>query len=362
MAPEICSPWSEGRKVFVRDLIEFLRTSHQITVLTTVPAGESTNFPVPHEIHKCRWKPGLLIRIIKELPSMIADYQPDVVCHFPYATFRHYYGFVNKPYMVKIDRICREKEVPCISIMYSIDAYVTPQELELKVSCLAMGTRDNWQGNTIDPGLRFSHWPAIKPKENEIPTILFMAGMWQTSKRRVDFVLDTRGLGILLQAGEYLKGTRVKLIIAAPLFSDKLCRNYLLNSSLNTWCIDDISLESTVKIPDIYTRADLFVFPYTKNDQHFIPTSVVEAMSSGTPVLISDLPLFNGLVREGETGSVFETGNPVSLANTIRNALSDREKLSDMGEAAMHYAHKRWSIENSARQLIELAENVTGLT
>jgi glycosyltransferase involved in cell wall biosynthesis len=358
VGPEICSPWSEGRKVFVRDLVENLQAQHQVSVLTTVPVGETTNFDVPYSAFSSRWRLEVLYKIVKELPSHIDKYNPDVICHFPYATFRNIYGLVNKSYMKLVDNICKKNGVPCISVMYSVDGHVALQDLEKKVGCLALGSSEKWSGNIIEPGLRFTHWPEIKPKQNKSPTILFMAGMWQIGTKRVDFVLKTRGLATLLEAGQHLKDKGIKLIIASPLFADDRCREYLLNSKYNTWDQENIIIETIVNIPDIYACADLFIFPFTENKQHFVPTSVVESMSAETPVIISDLPLFKGMIDDGVTGYMFQSENPVSLAQKIEEAFSDYEKLNNMGIAARDQARERWSIDNSAKQLLKLAEQI----
>lgn len=356
VAPEICSPWSEGRKVFVRDLIEALHKDHEILVLTTAFKNESGDFPVENIFISCSWKPELLLKILFALPEVINDFRPDVVCHFPYGTFQRYYGVINKLYISILDKVCRKKNTHCLSIMYSIDSGITAKELSKSVSNLVTGQKEDGVKNLVETAINFKGWPDItKEKTN---TLLFMAGMWQTNTARVDHVLNVRGLSVLLKAGEYIDNEGIKLIIASPLFSDSMCREYLLNSKYNKWDSGSIVFESSVSVPDIYRQADLFIFPYSKNIQHFVPTSVIESMVARTPVVLSDIPLFSDLINDNETGFYFENECHVSLANKIKLALSDEKRLFEIGLAAKKYAKNRWSIEASAKQLIDLAERV----
>ena len=264
--------------------------------------------------------------------------------------------------MAAVDRICARNDVPCLTIMYSIDASVTPEKLDRLVSHLVLGERDSWQGDVIDPGLRFDHWPKIDNKSAGPPTVLFMAGMHQQRKNRVDHVLEARGLNVLLKTGVILARDGVRLIIASPVFENPSWRKYVLNSRFNSWPEDTIAFESVVSVPEIFSRTDLFVFPYGRQIQHFVPTSVTEAMLAGVPVVISDLPLFKGLIKDGETGFVFKAGDHESLAEKIRRAFADRQRIRQIGEASRQYARTRWSIERSAQQLMQLAQRVIRAT
>ncbi len=264
--------------------------------------------------------------------------------------------------MAAVDRICARNDVPCLTIMYSIDASVTPKKLDRLVSHLVLGERDSWQGDVIDPGLRFDHWPQIDNKSTGDPTILFMAGMHQQNKNRVDHLLGVRGLDTLLKTGKILAKDGVRLIIASPVFENLTYRQYVFNSKFNTWPEDRIAFESVVSVPEIFSRVDLFVFPYRKQIQHFVPTSVTEAMSAGVPAVISGLPLFKGLIKDGKTGFVFKSGDHRSLAEKIQQAFADRQQLRKIGAASRQYARTRWSIERSAQQLMQLAQRIIRAT
>ena len=79
-------------------------------------------------------------------------------------------------------------------------------------------------------------------------------------------------------------------------------------------------------------RSNLLVLPSTCYEQ--FSTTVLEAMRAGIPALVSDCVVNSTLLRDGVTGRFFESGNPDSLANALRELLSDPGTLRKMGKAA----------------------------
>jgi glycosyltransferase involved in cell wall biosynthesis len=53
------------------------------------------------------------------------------------------------------------------------------------------------------------------------------------------------------------------------------------------------------------------------------PRTIVEAYAKGTPVVASRLGSMTELIRDGETGVLFEAGNPQDLARSAESLLSD---------------------------------------
>ena len=86
------------------------------------------------------------------------------------------------------------------------------------------------------------------------------------------------------------------------------------------------------QLPSVYRAADLFVLPSLYEPFGLV---VNEAMLCGCPVAVSDrVGAKYDLVREGENGYIFPTGNVEALAAICRDLLPDTEKRGRMGEAA----------------------------
>jgi glycosyltransferase involved in cell wall biosynthesis len=85
-------------------------------------------------------------------------------------------------------------------------------------------------------------------------------------------------------------------------------------------------------LPEVYTAADLLVLP---SGYEAFGVVVNEAMLCGCPVIVSDsVGAGLDLVREGETGFTFSTGDVEALCELLREALQSPERLKCIGEAA----------------------------
>jgi len=86
------------------------------------------------------------------------------------------------------------------------------------------------------------------------------------------------------------------------------------------------------QLPAVYRAADLFVLPSLYEPFGLV---VNEAMLCGCPVAVSDrVGAKYDLVREGQNGYIFPTGNVEALAAIYRDFLPDPEKRRRMGNAA----------------------------
>lgn len=107
-----------------------------------------------------------------------------------------------------------------------------------------------------------------------------------------------------------------------------------------------------------YANVDGFLFPSVREG---CPTVVLEALSSGTPVVGYDATSMPELVEDGKTGYLCDTGDVEALADAVR-ALCDPERRR-MGARAREYARENHRFDIVAEQYRELytgAREVTG--
>jgi glycosyltransferase involved in cell wall biosynthesis len=88
------------------------------------------------------------------------------------------------------------------------------------------------------------------------------------------------------------------------------------------------------ELQDGYASADLFVFPSATDT---FGNVVLEAQSSGLPVIVSDAGGPKELMVDGETGMVFGAGSGADLAAAIRYFLNNRAILTEMGRNARSF-------------------------
>ena len=93
-------------------------------------------------------------------------------------------------------------------------------------------------------------------------------------------------------------------------------------------------------LPETYTVSDVFVLP---SEHEPFGVVVNEAMLCRCPAIVSDrVGAGFDLVREGETGFVFHACDVAGLAEVLLRAMSDRQRLREMGEESLRrMAH--WS-------------------
>lgn len=85
---------------------------------------------------------------------------------------------------------------------------------------------------------------------------------------------------------------------------------------------------------------------------------VIEAFACGTPVIASRIGALEDIVTDGETGLLFEPGNPCDLADKMAWALANPEKMAEMGRKARAQYEAEFTPEKNYAQLIAIYEDV----
>jgi glycosyltransferase involved in cell wall biosynthesis len=107
------------------------------------------------------------------------------------------------------------------------------------------------------------------------------------------------------------------------------------------------------QLPSVYCASDLLVLPSLYEPFGFV---VNEAMLCGCPVAVSDrVGAKYDLVRQGETGCIFATGDVDALAAILRDVLSDSDKRRQMGTAARKRM-ETWSPREYVDGIVEALE------
>lgn len=89
----------------------------------------------------------------------------------------------------------------------------------------------------------------------------------------------------------------------------------------------------------IYASADVFVAPSITakdGDQEGVPTTIMEAMASGTPIVASDSSGIKEIIADGVNGLLCEEKNVAQLTTSINAILNDHQLTEELlkGEAA----------------------------
>ena len=89
------------------------------------------------------------------------------------------------------------------------------------------------------------------------------------------------------------------------------------------------------------------------------PISILEAYALGTPVIGADIGGIPEMIREGETGVLFPSGNSEALAQTLVSFQSmPDEKLYTMGESARAWVELSFSTSSYQKSLLSLYQTL----
>ena len=93
-----------------------------------------------------------------------------------------------------------------------------------------------------------------------------------------------------------------------------------------------------------FRSADLVVYPSYYEGQGLIP---LEALASGTPVVTVDQPPLTEMI-DSTVGELFETGNPIALANAVCRSLEDPEGRTAQAERGRKRVLDTYTYEHNA--------------
>lgn len=101
-------------------------------------------------------------------------------------------------------------------------------------------------------------------------------------------------------------------------------------------------------IQDAYEMADVFCRPsYSEG----LPLTVLEAMASGVPPVVSDIAGVPEVVDDRETGRLLPPGDVDAIASALEWTLDDPDRLAAMGERAHEYAAAELSWERRVQKI-----------
>lgn len=93
-------------------------------------------------------------------------------------------------------------------------------------------------------------------------------------------------------------------------------------------------------VPEYLQASDIFVFP-TENDA--FPSSIVEAMACGLPVIATPVGAIKNIITDGETGTLIQPSSFEQLYQALDVMLTDEVTAPRLGDAARRSVQSRYS-------------------
>lgn len=115
------------------------------------------------------------------------------------------------------------------------------------------------------------------------------------------------------------------------------------------------------ELPDYYQASDLYISASYSDGSS---VSLMEALASGLPVLVSDIPGNQEWINQAENGYLFETGSVEKLTNAILNIVKNKNLLPQIRQEARKTAEKKANWDENFPKLLEayqlaLSSNLT---
>jgi glycosyltransferase involved in cell wall biosynthesis len=172
-------------------------------------------------------------------------------------------------------------------------------------------------------------------------------------------LVSYKGLPLLLKVWNEirLKHKNVYLILAGTGGLDihnceDALRDYVKANGLENHVLFTGAVQN---VPEYLQASDLFVFP-TENDA--FPSSIVEAMACGLPVVTTPVGAIKTIVTDRETGLLIQPGNQEQLFQALDVMLSDTALASRLGDVACRSVQDLYSAETVTKKYMDLFQGL----
>jgi glycosyltransferase involved in cell wall biosynthesis len=325
VAPGAEAPWTEGRKLFVRDIErEATRRGLRCAVIAANGHPNWRKLPVA----------------VRELRSALRASPVGPIAIFPYGTFDGVRGFANRWFLRAAVGAAAGRHAT--TVLYSCPQHWMDRVARAGGRLCAVGHATP-EGGFLCLGLDESV-PRWHPHDGR--RVLFLSGYQDPSRRSVHAVLEDRGLATLLDAFATLPGT--ELTVAIPFLRDDSARDAIASACTARGIADRVELRSEVDVDGAMREHALLAFPYERIHDAFVPTTLLEAFARGMPDVASERPMYAALLDDvGDACITHRAGDAEGLAAAIDAAFRDYAATVTAAATAPAVVHSRWNISRA---------------
>lgn len=115
---------------------------------------------------------------------------------------------------------------------------------------------------------------------------------------------------------------------------------------------------SQADLPRWYHMADLYISPSHVDGSS---VSLMEALASGLPCLVSDIPGNREWIEDGVNGWLFRDGDVEDLAAKISYAIKNRRQFEKIGKSARQTAEQKADWQKNFGKLLEVYQRISSL-
>jgi glycosyltransferase involved in cell wall biosynthesis len=188
------------------------------------------------------------------------------------------------------------------------------------------------KSETITPGVNTEFFAPAEEKNTGDHTIIFVA--------KLESGQEYKGLKELIDATCILKGIfpDLRLIVAGDGDMREHYEDYSRRKGVMRYVEFRRNLDRK-KLRNAYRESRLFALPTSYDSQ---PLAILEAMSSGLPVVSTRIGGIPDMVRDGQEGFLIEPHDTISLADKIRILFQDKKLYDRLSQNARIRAEKEF--------------------
>lgn len=345
-----------------RFLSSLSKTEHEIFYLKLEANKRQTeDRPVPENVQQILWAGGRGEFRWKDLPRLVLDFRrivkkikPDLIhagpiqnCAFITALSGfHPFLAMSWGYDLVMDAE-KSKWMQCVT-RYTLrrSSFFTSDAQFTRDKAVALGM-DPGRTVTFAWGTDIEHFTPKTHKRSNVKTLtLFCSRTWE----------PIYGVDVLARAFVKVAGVDpdVNLILLGGGSQGGRIRQILMSGGV----LDRVHFGGQVgqkDLPRWYHMSDIYISP-----SHVDGSSVtlMEALASGLPCLVSDIPGNREWIEDGVNGWLFRDGTVDDLAEKILNAVKNRRSFRKIGDAARKTAEERADWKKNFGKLLEAYENI----
>ena len=198
----------------------------------------------------------------------------------------------------------------------------------------------------------------VQPMGADLRAVRSVADHQERVPGRLLFVgrlVEKKGLSVLLEALRLIGRDDLELVVVGdgPLRGE-------LERQAEGLPVSFLGALPGGSLAEQYGRASISVFPSVpaaSGDQDGLPVALLEAMSAGCAVVVSDLPGLSEAVQDGRSGRVVASGDSGALASALGELLSDELTVARLGRGARERS-ETYSLEGTGRAYVALLDRV----
>jgi glycosyltransferase involved in cell wall biosynthesis len=118
----------------------------------------------------------------------------------------------------------------------------------------------------------------------------------------------------------------------------------------------EAQLDLAAHVAELLSEAACFLLT---SDYEGLPYTVLEAMAAGVPVAATRVGGVPEQVVDGETGFLFEPGDPAAAAAAVERILADPEGAAGLGDAGRERAQREFGLERMVSETVALYDALT---